>query len=512
MNRVFTYLLILFSLAYMGCDKFLAVDIPDNLVHDEYWQNREQVLSSRNGMYSALHNNLNIFHVWGDLRSSLYAPGTGSAFTGDYRQFVVHDIYPQSGLVRWNSVYSAITWINSFIKNAPSALQRDPTFKESELNMMIGEAYALRALNYFYLVRAFKEVPIIEEPYESDTQTFNTAASSEADVLDFIEADLQRALSAVAADFENVNERYGRVTKNAVRAIWADVKLWRNDYAGCLELCEDLDEVYRNNMLEPLDWFTIFAPGNSKESIFEYQYLQSGLSSPLYGWFAHFSAPASGGVKYLANPVNIDINATELYPPRAEDLVNWSADTVRLKNYSSFRQSTVSYPGGSGYEVYKFVGQAPYVASYRPAGSRTTNYIFYRYREILLMEAEALAMLDRYEEAEERINLIRYHTDIPELTSGAMGTGAEFMRYLLMEREFELGFEGKEWFAAVRVARRPGFQDVLIEKSAENNPVNIQYQVVRARLLNQEAWFLPYNETEVEVNSSLTQKDYYKNK
>lgn len=198
--------------------------------------------------------------------------------------------------------------------------------------------------------------------------------------------------------------------------------------------------------------------------------------------------------------------------PRAEDLVNWSADTVRLKNYSSFRQSTVSYPGGSGYEVYKFVGQAPYVASYRPAGSRTANHIFYRYREILLMEAEALAMLDRYEEAEERINLIRYHTDIPELTSGAMGTGAEFMRYLLMEREFELGFEGKEWFAAVRVARRPGFQDVLIEKSAENNPVNIQYQVVRARLLNQEAWFLPYNETEVEVNSSLTQKDYYKNK
>src|SRR5690606_7417554 len=58
MNRVFTYLLILFSLAYMSCDKFLAVDIPDNLVHDEYWQNREQVLSSRNGMYSALHNNL----------------------------------------------------------------------------------------------------------------------------------------------------------------------------------------------------------------------------------------------------------------------------------------------------------------------------------------------------------------------------------------------------------------------------------------------------------------------
>src|SRR5690606_40553637 len=129
-----------------------------------------------------------------------------------------------------------------------------------------------------------------------------------------------------------------------------------------------------------------FAPGNSKESIFEYQYLQSGLSSPLYGWFAHFSAPASGGVKYLANPVNIDINATELYPPRAEDIVNWSADTVRLKNYSIFRQSTVSYPGGGGCEVYKFVGQSPYVASYRRTGGRPTICIVYLYRAILLRE------------------------------------------------------------------------------------------------------------------------------
>ncbi len=512
MIRVLTYLVILSSLSYISCDKFLAVDVPDNLVHDEYWQNREQVLSSRNGMYSALHNNLNTFQVWGDLRSSLYTPGTGDAFTGDYRQFIVHDINPRNGLVRWTSVYSAITWINSFIKNAPLTLQRDPTFKESELNRMIGEAYALRALNYFYLVRAFKEVPIIDEPYESDTQTFNTAASSETEVLNFIEDDLKRALSAVATDFENVNERYGRITKNAVRAIWADVKLWRNDYVGCLDLCEGLDAVYRNNMLEPLDWFSIFAPGNSKESIFEYQYLQSGFSSPVYGWFGHFSGAVSTGVKYLANPTNIQINATELYPPRAEDLVNWSADTVRLKNLAAFRLSPVSYPGGSGYEVYKMVGQSPYVASYRPVGSRTVNYIFYRYREILFMEAEALAMLERYEEAEQRINLIRYHTDIPELLPGAMGIGTEFMRYLLMEREFELGFEGKEWFAAVRVARRPGFQDVLIEKSAENNPVNIQYQVVKARLLNQEGWFLPYHETEVEVNLSLIQKDYYKNK
>src|SRR3546814_20686868 len=81
-----------------------------------------------------------------------------------------------------------------------------------------------------------------------------------------------------------------------------------------------------------------------------------------------------------------------------------------------------------------------------------------------------------------------------------------------MEREFELGFEGKEWFAVVRISRRQGYANVLIEKSANENPMNVSYSVIRARLLDQESWFLPYNETELENNLQLEQTDYYKNK
>ncbi len=508
MIRFLSYLMILSTLAVMSCDKFLEVEVPDNLVQQEYWQNREQVLASRNGMYTALHNSLNLFHVWGDIRSSLYAPGPGDSFSGDYRQFMSQDIYPTNGLVQWNSVYTSITWINSFIKNAPSALQNDPTFKQSELDVFMGEAYALRALHYFYLVRAYKEVPIIEDPYESDVQKFNTEAKSEQEVLDFIESDLDKALGTVSEDFQDVNDRYGRITKKAVRALWADVKLWRNEYQAALELCGQLG-AYRSSLVLPQDWFSIFNPGNSSESIFEYQYVQTGLSSPMYGWFAHVQG-LTDGAKYLANPVNIELNGIEIYP--AQEPINWSADTIRLKTYGAFNQNPIPYAGGNGYEVYKMLGQTPYVVSYRPAGGRNVNYIFYRYREVLFMEAEALAMLGRYPEAEERINLIRQHCDIPPLEPGAMAAGVDFMRFLLMEREFELGFEGKEWFAAVRIGRRQGYESVLLEKSAENNPLGLQYQVVRARMLNPESWFLPYHETELENNKSLLQKEYYKNK
>ena len=155
----------LFMMFAVSCDSILEVDVPDNLVHGEFWQNRDQVYASLMGMYSSLHDALNTYHVWGDVRSSLYAPGSGDAYTASYGQLMQHDIYPDNNLLSWSSVYRSITIINSFIKNAPAAVERDITFSPEELRTMMGEAYALRALTYFYLVRAFKDVPLLVAPY-----------------------------------------------------------------------------------------------------------------------------------------------------------------------------------------------------------------------------------------------------------------------------------------------------------------------------------------------------------
>lgn len=489
-----------------ACTKFLEVDRPDNLVKDNFWQNREQVKSSLNGLYTSLNSCVALFHAWGDSRSSLYAPGVGDDFTSQRREFLYHDIYPANNLLSWENVYESIGWTNAFIKNAPTALENDPTFSPAELNNMLGEAHALRALTYFYLVRSFKEVPILKEPYESDTQNFNIAASSEADVLDFIEEDLTIALNAAPDTYPNFNERYGRITKNAVRALWADVKLWRNEYAACITLCEAIDASYSSSLVAPESWYSIFNPGNSSESIFELQYTQQGITSPLYSTFAYHD---NGREIYLANRTNILENGSLIYPiTSTTNPKHFSADTIRLKEYSAFSLSQIS----AATEVYKYLGEAAYQRSYRRQDNRTANYIFYRYREVMLMKAEAYGMLQQYDEAEKIISKIRKHCDIPELLPGEAGQGAEFFTRLLMEREFELGFEGKEWFAAVRISRREGFQNILVEKGAYNNSVRLPYQVVRARLLDKEGWFLPYFKTELERNPLLKQKDYYKNK
>lgn len=494
-----------------SCNSFLDVDQPDNLVQDEFWQNEDQLNSSLMGLYTSLHNCLNSYQVWGDVRSVFYAPGAGDGYTDSYGQFMEHDIYPTNGLLSWGSVYTSINWINSFIKNSPVVPERDENVSEAEVNAMLGEAHALRALNYFYLVRAFREAPLISEPYESDDQDPNTAPSSEEELLDFIEGDLTFALENAPEDYATANERYGRITKNAVRAIWADVKLWRNQYQQCLELCAELDAQYASSLLPPLDWYTIFSPGNSAESIFELQYLQEGPASPLFNWFSHVSTSGDNSRRYLGNTSAITITSQEeLYPSQSEEYT--SSDTIRLKPFAAFSPTQYDNGNGSGMEVYKFSGEAAWQDSYRAAENRNANFIFYRYREILFMKAEAYAMLGRYEEAEEMINIIRAHCDIPPLSAGGAGEGADFFTWLLLERSFELGFEGKEWFAAVRMSRREGYRDVLIELAANYNALNRSYPVIRARLLDQESWFLPYHLTEVENNTQLEQKEFYMNK
>jgi len=97
-------LLIVIITLSVSCNKLLEVDVPDNLVHNEFWQNRNQVFASLMGLYTSVQGNLNSYQVWGDIRSSLYEPGPGDAFTTNHGQFLSHDIYPENGLLSWSNI------------------------------------------------------------------------------------------------------------------------------------------------------------------------------------------------------------------------------------------------------------------------------------------------------------------------------------------------------------------------------------------------------------------------
>lgn len=503
MKKYIHHIILLWTVA-AGCltaCSFLDVDLPDNLVKNDYWQSKEQVKAALTGIYTSLHNNLTQLIEWGDLRSEICNYGTKGNL-GDLVELVNQDISTANSLNNWATVYQSINWINSFLKNARSTMAKDPTITEEEMASWESEAYALRALYYFYLVRTFKDVPIILEAYESDTQTPYAAPAGEKIVLDTIEADLRRASAHAPENFTDPLENYGRITQNATNAIWADVKLWRGDYDGCLALCEKLDHIYGDKLVKGTDWYSIFSQGNSSESIFEYQYLNNkGISSPLFNlYYNGTNNILRGNYEYLMERLG------QLLPSEIDGYE--LSDTVRIL------QATISPTG----EIVKYLLSTPYAMplQYRGIDSRDANFIFYRYKEILLIEAEAWGLKEKYDEAIGCINKIRTATNLPLIENTSdYGEGETFFQNLLDERMAELGYEGKHWFSQIRMARNSGFESLVIERNAQAAQyilTNVKPQTMRARLLEPESWFLPYYKTEVEKNPLLNQKTYYEGK
>ena len=63
----------------------------------------------------------------------------------------------------------------------------------------MAEAYFMRAWTYFTLVRNFKEVPLIVEPYMTDEYAVDVPKSSEEAIIAQIKLDIEDALSTGAA-------------------------------------------------------------------------------------------------------------------------------------------------------------------------------------------------------------------------------------------------------------------------------------------------------------------------
>jgi len=487
---------LLVVLGWQGCSEFLTVDIPDSLTKEEYWKSKDHAEAALTGIYTNLGENIQTFIYWGGLRSEIYGlRSANEALT----QFLNQDIRVTNSLCDWSKVYKGIYWANSFLKNVSLVLKNDRSFTMEEMTGMMGQAYALRALNYFYLVRAFKEVPYQSEPYESDTQAPYAAALPEEVVLDSIEADLSLALQMAPESFIRPDENYGYITKNAVRALWADVKLWRKKYQECIELCEEIEKAYAALTVVPDAWFSMFATGSSKESIFEYQYLDEGPSSPVGSLF-YSTINANRPAYYY--------NVRKVYPQSGQ---YETIDTIRPQRTVQY----VTYSTASFYGVFKYLGISATDGQYvvrDETGRRKVNFIFYRYREVLLIKAEALGALGRYDEAVEPINKIRQATGLETVTPEEIGTGENFMDKIICEHRTELGYEGKDWFVLVRIARNTGYTGLLIDRVGEHSSSSIKEQTLKAYLNNPESWFLPYYDTEVQNNLLLKQKDFYKGK
>lgn len=512
-----------------SCTDWLDLKPQDQMVLDDYWKTRNDVESVVLACYRAMAEDgyMERIILGGELRSdNVIVEKERLQSTDD--QITINDmtIKPTNGLLPWKDFYFVINLCNTVLEYAPVVIEEDPDYSIGFLRTHEAEVRTLRALAYFYLVRIYRDVPYIDFPYAEDTQEFNIPKTAGDEILELQIEELLVAERYALKTWgtNNTSNQKGRVTKNMVRALLADIYLWLGKYDECIEACNRIlpdiigDEEVINpdlatgaelrlitNRLYPANSFQqLFYIGNSMESIFELQFSSTVVNRKvptLYGGILNIGQLATS--EWIT-----DYFKREEEDNNINDLRKWSY--VERSNIFS--------------QLFKYIGRtftetvAGSYYEYSETSPFQANWIFYRLADVYLMKAEALVERNGADDLTEALDLV----NITYMRSNPGGvrlsandfTSWESMRDLvLLERQREFLFEGKRWFDLVRLARK---EDRV--NGTDNHPKMLElvankYQyngeVIKSKLRNTDALYLPIAEKELISNRALEQNPYY---
>lgn len=342
----------------------------------------------------------------------------------------------------WVACYNGIQRCNIIISRLPKNENTSESFKQRKQ----GEAYFLRALTYFNLVRIWGGVPLITEEVTNVNDAFSHTRSTSEAIYEQIIKDLNFAVSNLPESYDNAN--IGRATKGAAQTLLAKVHQTRHNWQEALDL---LNNVINSGQYTLLDNFAdVFSVENknNKESIFEVQFDKT-----------------MEGQGYMGGDPLIT----------GSDVNNLPSDNLLKlfeENPDDRKEATVINLGVQGWRLYKW---------HDTKGANNGmgfNIMVLRYADVLLMAAEIMNEMGYGQsKAFEYLNLIRKRSHAPEYTNLDLPDQDAFRDAIAKERRLELAFENHRWFDLLRTNKAI---DVLNNsKGASIYPINVKpYQLL----------------------------------
>ena len=264
MKKIFNirFVLLFFALGIQfSCSNYLELLPPSGLVREEFWKTKSDVDAVLMGAYQGFASMNGSMFTYGEARGDMVK--ADYSLGGNERNLIESNIYPDNGLCDWSGFYKVINYCNDVIKNAPEVQKIDRTFTDFQLEGYLAEAHFLRSLSYFYLVRIFKDVPLVLEPSENDGVDFYVPKTDGDKILKEVLVYLNKYRAYASDGYKTVLEVKGRATKASFDALIADINLWIFDYNGCIEACDRIMSNKTFVLMPGTRWFELFYPGNS---------------------------------------------------------------------------------------------------------------------------------------------------------------------------------------------------------------------------------------------------------
>ncbi|RED93016.1 RagB/SusD family nutrient uptake outer membrane protein [Marinoscillum furvescens] len=447
-----------------GCStNMLDQENPNAITPDTFWRNEEDATKAIMGAYSPFT------HIWYYSRFEI--------FLSDYRDDVVNafgtsertSIGSFNGVSTgngtkwvWSAMYMCVTRANEILANVP-----DIEMDEQVKNNILGEAYFIRAFNYFNLVNNWRNVPLITTPI-GDIESPNEITQADPELVwQQIIADLQEAQKLLPPEWSS--DYRGRVTTGTANAMLGKVYLYRQEYAKAKAEFQKVIDDSRYNLVDNYaDNFTEAAE-NNQESLFEIQFVADGNSAwggdaPNRGKGAAFHpdiAPRgfTGQDGMRINDWVLDLFMDERtvdgqVDPRAfvtlffdsNEYTVYEGDTLRSVTYEGKTYQDV-FPGESNVWGNKHldIQHGGYESSQANGWHQSGNNLrLLRYADVLLMYAEAEFMLNGSSAAAlNAINEVRARVDMPAFTTITLQDIED-------ERVKELSLERTRYFDLLR--------------------------------------------------------------
>lgn len=486
-----------------GCTDFLTIYPNDRIVGNEFWKKKSDVEQMVDGCYHSMieYNIQERAIIWGAFRSDELVQYSSNN-DNTLNNITAVNLLPTNKYNSWGAFYKVINNCNIVLNHAEEVLDEDPEFTKGDYEVVRAQMLALRSLCYFYLVRAFRDVPYTTHSYEVDSEVELLPQSTPAEVLQYCLNDLedaQRNIMRSGAYGKNDWRNKGYMTRDAVYSLMADIYLWRAamthstaDYQQAIAFCDtvinakhryyeqnkiattlkdDEDDIYHLIDGDEAMYEIFGSSGNSSESILEWQYInQDNVNTALENYYYRSGESSNSSILMASELFNtIDKSAdtqqgkkfyltkndyrfwNNVYESNNEDMQQMSIRKMCDLTRESFNSSsTKGSKKNLDSRAYNQFGQ---------------NWVVYRLTDVMLMKAEALVetaandsdavVLKQAFDLVQAVNkrsMMRNSADTLKFDTYKTKDNMELL--VMNERERELCFEGKRWFDLLRYTYR----------------------------------------------------------
>lgn len=473
------------ALLLAGCKKWIEIDPPiDTITTGEMFSSNKEAEWAMAAVYSKLINGMESVNIsnaaesnfgsglptiLGGVSADEFVPSP-TLLSGDYLRLSSNSLTVKTSGVTtqlWTTAYKIIFDANGVIEGIEGSKSHQLT--DSVRKQLTGEALALRAFAYFYLVNFFGDLPLVLTVDFNQTAGLSRAPAGR--IYEQITADLRLAKTLLSADFAVGKGERVRVNKWFAEALLARVSLYTGDFQQAVASATAVIGETGLFGLEG-DVANVFLK-NSREAILQLK--QAHTNEALKNATPEGMAfnPWQTGI-----PPRFHINSAlpDMFGETDKRKTSWIAHIAGI--YYPFKYKTGNY-------------NAVYM------GEQTEYYTVMRLAEMYLVRAEASVRLSGANAANaiKDLNEVRGRAGaagLPETLTAQQVTDA-----VAKERQLELFAEwGHRWLDL----KRTGKASSVLSAMPHKQPWKGDYQLL-----------YPIPEEEIRNNNNLVQNPQYNN-